>query len=88
MTSFAYGVLTPDGSEEVACVYVNPSKKEGYDATVRLLMTERGAKEGLEKVLLETVREWVKTSWPFKKVAYPGIDVSMEAWNALQDSSR
>jgi len=72
MTSFAYGVLTADGSEEVACVYVSPSKKEGYDATVRLLMTERGAREGLEKVLVEKVREWVKASWPFKKVDYAG----------------
>ena len=85
LTSFAYGILTPDGTEEVACVYVNPSKKQGYDATVRILLTERGAKEGLDAVLLEKVREWVKTSWPFAKVAYPGIDVSTEAWNALPD---
>jgi YVTN family beta-propeller protein len=85
LTSFAYGILTPDGTEEVACVYVNPSKKQGYDAAVRILMTERGAKEGLDAVLIDKVREWVKTSWPFAKVAYPGIDVSMEAWNALQD---
>jgi len=88
LTSFAYGILTPDGAEEVACVYVNPSKKEGFDATVRIMMTERGAKEGLEPILLEKVREWVKTSWPFAKVAYPGIDVSTTAWNALQDSSQ
>jgi streptogramin lyase len=87
LTSFAYGILTPDGTEEVACVYVNPSKKQGYDATVRILMTERGAKEGLDAVLIDKVREWVKTSWPFAKVAYPGIDVSLEAWNALQDFS-
>ena len=85
LTSFAYGILTPDATEEVACVYVNPSKKQGYDATVRVMMTERGAKEGLEAVLLDKVREWVKASWPFAKVAYPGIDVSMEAWNSLPD---
>jgi YVTN family beta-propeller protein len=88
LTSFAYGVLTADGMEEVACVYVNPSKKQGYDATVRLLMTEGGAREGLEPVLLEKVREWMKTSWPFAKVGYPGVDVPMDTWNALQDSSR
>ncbi|MBV8844897.1 MAG: hypothetical protein JO307_18985 [Bryobacterales bacterium] len=72
LTSFAYGVLTADGTEEVACVYINPSKKEGYDATVRLLMTDRGVNEGLEPVLLENVREWVKTRWPFTRVAFPG----------------
>ena len=87
-TSFAYGVLSADGTEEIACVYVNPSKKQGYDATVRFLMTERGAKENLQPQLEAKVREWIKTSWPFAKVAFPGLDVSMSAWNALPDAGR
>jgi hypothetical protein len=44
--------------------------------------------EKLEPVLLETVREWVKANWPFAKVAYPGVDIPTDAWNALQDSTR
>jgi len=87
-TSFAYGILSADGTEEIACVYVNPSKKQGYDATVRFLMTERGAKEDLQPLLEAKVREWIKTSWPFAKVAFPGLDVSMSAWNALPDAGR
>jgi YVTN family beta-propeller protein len=87
-TSFAYGILSPDGSEEIACVYVNPSKKQGYDATVHFLMSERGAKENLQPVLEAKVREWIKRSWPFAKVAFPGIDVSMSEWNALPDAGR
>jgi len=87
-TSFAYGILSADGTEEIACVYVNPSKKQGYDATVRFLMTERGAKENLQPQLEAKVREWIKTSWPFAKVAFPGLDVSMSAWNALPDAGR
>ncbi len=83
LTSFAYGILTADGSEEIACVYVNPSKKEGYDATVRFLLTERARKENLQPILEQKVREWIKTSWPFAKVAFPGIDLPMESWNAL-----
>ena len=86
-TSFAYGILTADSGEEVACVYVNPSKKEGYDATVRLLLTTRAEKENLQPILEQKVREWIKTSWPFAKVAYPGIDVSMADWNAMPNSS-
>ncbi len=86
-TSFAYGVLTPDGTEEVACVYVNPSKKRGYDATVRIWLTERGAASNLGPALEAKVREWIKTSWPFNRVAYPGLDVPMSEWNALPDAS-
>lgn len=85
-TSFAYGILTADGAEEVACVYVNPSKKQGYDATVRFLMTERGAKENLQPLLEAKVREWIKASWPFAKVAFPGLDVSLSDWNTLPDA--
>jgi len=87
-TSFAYGILAADGSEEIACVYVNPSKKVGYDATVHFLMSERGAKENLQPVVEAKVREWIKSSWPFAKVAFPGIDVSMSEWNALPDAGR
>lgn len=86
LTSFAYGILTDDGTEEVACVYVNPSKKEGYDAQVHFLMTEAGEKAHLQPMLEEKVREWIKTSWPFAKVAYPGIDISMAEWNKLPDT--
>jgi hypothetical protein len=85
-TSFAYGVLTPDGTE-VACVYVNPSKKQGYDAAVRIWLTESGAASNLGPALEAKVREWIKTSWPFAKVAYPGLDVPMPEWNALPDTS-
>jgi hypothetical protein len=88
LTSFAYGILTADGTEEIACVYVNPSKKQGYDASVRFLMTERGVNENLQPMLEQKVREWIKTSWPFAKVAYVGMDVSTSDWNALPDSDR
>lgn len=87
-TAFAYGILSPDGTEEVACVYINPSTKQGYDATVHFLMTERGAKENLQPLLEAKVREWIKTSWPFAKVAFPGLDLSATAWNALPDAGR
>jgi YVTN family beta-propeller protein len=86
LTSFAYGILTADGSEEIACVYVNPSKKDGYDAAVHFLMTERAEKENLGPVLEQKVREWMTASWPFTKIAFPGIDISMEKWNALPNS--
>jgi len=82
-TAFAYGILTPDKQTEVACVYINPSTKAGYDATVRLWVTKQGAAAKLEPVLEKAVREWVKAKWPFAKVAYPGRDMSMTEWNAL-----
>jgi virginiamycin B lyase len=82
-TAFAYGVLTSDKLSELACVYINPSPKQGYDATVRFMMTKQGLEAGLEPVLQKAVREWVKAKWPFKTVAFPGLDMPMTDWNAL-----
>jgi virginiamycin B lyase len=82
-TSFAYGVLTEDGSEEVACVYLNPSKKAGYEATVRIVVTAHGEQMKLLPTLQSAVKDWVTASFPFKKVAYPGLDMPMADWNAL-----
>lgn len=82
-TAFAYGILTPDRQTELACVYINPSPKRGYDASVRLWVTKQGAEAGLEPVLEKAVREWIKSKWPFKTVAYPGRDIPMTEWNAL-----
>jgi hypothetical protein len=69
-TAFAWGVLSPDKQTELGCVYINPSQKEGYDATVRLWVTRAGAEAGLEPKLEKAVREWVAAKWPFKNVEY------------------
>lgn len=86
-TAFSWGILTPDKKLQVACVYINPSPKQGYDATVRLWVTKQGAEAGLEPVLEAAVREWVKAKWPFQKVAFPGRDIPMNQWNALPNTT-
>ena len=86
-TAFSWGVMTPDKQSTVACVYVNPSTKAGYDATVRIWVTKQGAAAGLDPVLEKAVRAWVAAKFPFKKVAFPGRDMPMSEWNALPNRS-
>jgi YVTN family beta-propeller protein len=86
-TAFAYGLLSPDKQSELGCVYINPSTKAGYDATVRIWVTKQGAAAGLDPVLEKTVRAWVAAKWPFKKVAFPGRDMPMSEWNSLPNRS-
>lgn len=85
--SFAYAVLTPDGTRERGCVYVRPSSKEGYEAAVRLWVTQQEFDEGFDEELYVAVKEWIPKAWPFEKVAYPGREISMEEWKALPDKS-
>jgi hypothetical protein len=82
-SAFAYGILSPDKQTELACVYINPSDKQGYDANVHYWVTKAGADAKLDPVLDKAVREWVKTKWPFKSPGYPGRDMTQTQWNAL-----
>lgn len=85
--SFAYAVLTPDGSRERGCVYVRPSSKEGYEAAVRMWVTQEEFENGFDEELFEAVKKWIPEAWPFEKVAYPGREMSMEEWKALPDKN-
>ncbi|MEE4360472.1 MAG: hypothetical protein V2I63_03000 [Pseudomonadales bacterium] len=84
--SFAYAVLTPDGTRERGCVYVRPSSKPGYDAVVRMWVTQAEYDAGFDSELQDWVTRWVSTAWPFDRVAYPGRIIDWATWDALPDA--
>ncbi|MFT4720531.1 MAG: hypothetical protein ACI9SB_001703 [Candidatus Azotimanducaceae bacterium] len=81
--SFAYAVLTPDGSRERGSVYVYPSTIEGYDAVVKMWVTKAEYDAGFDAELYAWATHWVQTDWSFEKVAYPGRAIGWESWDAL-----
>lgn len=81
--SFAYGVLTPDGSRERGCIYVRPSSKPGYDAQVTLWVTKAEYDAGFDAELYAWTTEWVAENWPFAEVAYPGRAIAWSTWDQL-----
>lgn len=84
--SFAYAVLTPDGTRERGCVYVYPSPKPGYDAMVRMWVTKAEFDAGFDAELETWVKQWVAETWPFEDVAYPGRSIAWSTWDALPDA--
>ena len=82
-SSFAYAVMDPADKCELGCVYVNPSKKRGYDAVIYLWARQSVLASGLEERLLTTVRVWLASHWPFRNAALPGRDITWDDWNAL-----
>lgn len=82
-TSFAYAVLTPDGTRERGCVYVYPSTVKGYDAVVRMWVTKAEHDAGFERELLAWTKSWIAREWPFSSVAYPGYDIAWPKWDAM-----
>jgi len=81
--SFAYAVLTPDGTRERGSVYVSPSPVPGHDAVVRLWVTKAEYDAGFDAELYAWVQDWVRKDWPFRNVAYPGRAIAWEAWDAM-----
>lgn len=81
--SFAYSVLTPDGRRERGCVYISPSPIMGYDAVVRLWVTQAEHDAGFDAELFEWVKRWIKSDWPFQHVAFPGRTIDWKTWDKL-----
>jgi len=86
--SFAYSVLTPDGSRERGSVYVAPSPVPGYDAVVRLWVTKADYDAGFDAELYAWVADWVRKDWPFRKVAYPGRAIDWATWDSAVAASK
>lgn len=81
--SFAYAVLTRDGSRERGCVYVYPSKVGGHGAEVRLWVTQAEYDAGFDAALYAWTQQWLAQAWPFRNVAYPGRAIAWDDWDAM-----
>ena len=86
--SFAYTVVTPSESRVTGCVYIEPTRKRGYDAEVYLWARQSELAAGLENRLYAAVKDWLAREWPFRKVAFPGRDIDWGTWRAIADEKR
>ena len=84
--SFAYAVLTPSGKTELGCVYVYPSKKAGFDAVIRLWVTQEQYDLGFDATLYSWTQRWIETTWPFETPAYPGRAISWSDWESVPEA--
>ena len=87
-TSFAYTVMNPTESQCLGCVYINPTRKQGYDAVVYLWVRDSEFEKGLDPILFDAVKEWLANDWPLQKVAYPGRTVDWETWETIPELPR
>ena len=81
-TSFTYKVTSLDSTKYYGCLYIYPPTKSDYDATIYMWVRSSEAATGLEEKLFKTVKAWIKSDWPFDKVAYPGRDIGWNTWES------
>jgi len=83
-SSFAYTVVSLDESQVLGCLYMFPSKKNDFDAEIYMWVRKSVLDQGLDKILYNTVKQWVEKEWPFEKPVYPIREISLEKWNSLK----
>lgn len=81
--SFTYTVMSIDESKCLGCVYIYPSEKYTFDSEVYLWARASELKNGLDELLYETVKNWIKEKWPFYNVAYPGREIGWSDWKIM-----
>lgn len=86
--SFAYVVMNSSQSQCLGCVYIDPTRKRGYDAEVSLWVRASEFDKGLDPILYQAVKQWIAKEWPFRKVAFPGREVDWKTWEALPEEKR
>ena len=87
-SSFAYTMVTLDESTVVGCVYINPTRKRGYDAEVYLWVRESELESGLDDRLYAAMKGWLDSDWDFENPGLPGRDIDWESWNSLSEEKR
>ena len=81
--SFAYAVLTSDGTRERGCLYIRPSSRPAFDAEVVMWLHKRNLRAGLMQSSSNWAQNWISSSWPMSKVVYPGRSLAWNEWDAL-----
>ena len=76
--AFAYSVFNCLKDKCLGSVYIDPSQSSNYDCEVYLWVRDDSI--ALEKVLYQTVLNWLQEEWPFSKIAFPGKCISWEDW--------
>ena len=82
-SQFAYEVLDPSETRQLGCVYVFPTTRRGFEAEARMWVREDEFKNGLDPEVEAWFRPWVDKVWPFKRVAWPGRDITWDEWAAM-----
>ena len=81
--SFAYTVMSPDESSCLGCVYINPSRKAGFDAEVSMWVRASEFDNNLDVELYSCVKAWIEVDWPFIRPAYPGRETPLNEWRKI-----
>lgn len=83
--SFNYAVLTPDETELLGCVYIDPPERVGADAEISWWVVDTMVGSALDAELGRTIPQWIATVWPFRNPRFIGVEISWADWLDLDE---
>lgn len=63
---FTFTVLDPADADVIGCLYLYPSRSEGWDVTVQSWV--RADRPTLDRILADAVASWLATDWPWERI--------------------
>jgi hypothetical protein len=82
-SSFAYTVVSLDEERVLGCLYINPTNRGDFDASITMWVRADVVEDGYDEILYSTVKEWISKDWPFQNPGYPGRAIDWEQWLSL-----
>ncbi len=86
-SSFAYTVMNLDETQCLGCIYIYPPTNPDYEAEVFLWVRQSEVASGLDEHLFDAVKKWLIEQWSFKKVAYPGREITWNEWREKREEN-
>lgn len=78
--AFAYAVMDPAETRYIGSVYINPSRRDEYDAQVTFWVSAGEDPDSRDEALYHVLKDWLQKEWPFRSIAWPGREISWEEW--------
>jgi hypothetical protein len=79
-SSFAYTVVSLDEERVLGCLYINPTHRGDFDASITMWVRADVVDDGYDAILFDTVKKWISSTWPFKRPGYPGRVIDWDEW--------
>lgn len=84
--AFAYTILTPKEDQCIGCLYIRPTRSPNHDCYVDLWLID--SHRTMRGHVSEWVDQWLKTTWGFQHIAYPGHNISWSSFYRLNSPKR
>ena len=69
---FAYTVVSLDESKVLGCLYINPPEERTDNKPYAMMWVRQTEYDkGLDDILFQTVKKWIKDDWPFDEMIFP-----------------